>query len=209
MIAAARVTGQPPPVTVADGGYYSGASLQQCTEAGYRVVVPSSRPRKARDDPFAKERFRYDAETHTYTCPQGTVLTERGTKAGRGGGTLTVYRADPQVCRSCAAFGRCTTDQRHGRSITRTATEAVLQRHHDWMASDEAQRLSRLRKSLIEPVFGLITDGQDGRRTRVRGLDKVQAEWRLQAVAFNLRTLARVWAGQLAAAMTATAMVGA
>lgn len=128
------------------------------------------------------------------------MLTERGTKAGRGGATLAIYRADPQVCRTCAAFGTCTTDQRHGRSITRTTMEEVLQAHAVWMATQEAQRLSRLRKSLIEPVFALIKDRQDGRRTRVRGREKVQAEWRLQAVAFNLRTLARVWAGQVAAA---------
>lgn len=197
MIAAARIDGQPPPLTVADAGYYSGASLQQCADAGYRVVVPTTRSKQG--TPYAKEHFTYDAQTNTYACPQGQPLTYRGTTRGRKQVPLAIYRADPQVCRCCDAFGVCTTDRRHGRCLERRPTEEVLQSHHQWMASAEAQQLSARRKGLIEPVFGIIKEQQAGRRTLVRGQTKVAAEWTLQAVAFNLRTLARVWAGQQAA----------
>jgi len=33
-----------------------------------------------------------------------------------------------------------------------------------------------------------------GRRWHLRGLTNVQAEWTMLAIAFNLRTLAKVWA---------------
>jgi hypothetical protein len=46
---------------------------------------------------------------------------------------------------------------------------------------------------LIEPVWGLIKDGQAGRRFLLRGLENVRAEWSLLVTAFNLKTLWRLW----------------
>ena len=51
----------------------------------------------------------------------------------------------------------------------------------------------RLRKQLVEPVFGIIKEQQGARRFLLRGLVNVAAEWTMLATAFNLRTLCRVW----------------
>ena len=59
------------------------------------------------------------------------------------------------------------------------------------MSTNEAGDVYRLRKQLIEPVFGIIREQQNARRILLRGLANVGAEWTALATAFNLRILWR------------------
>ena len=52
-----------------------------------------------------------------------------------------------------------------------------------------------LRKSSVEPVFGIITSVRGFRQLLTRGLDNVQGEWTLVCLAWNLKRLA-VWRPQ-------------
>lgn len=49
----------------------------------------------------------------------------------------------------------------------------------------------RLRKQFVEPVFGQIKQAMGFRRFRLRGIDKVKAEWALVCAARNFIKLAR------------------
>ena len=49
----------------------------------------------------------------------------------------------------------------------------------------------RLRKQVVEPVFGQIKQARGFRQFLFRGLDKVKAEWALICTAHNLGKLAR------------------
>jgi len=186
---AAETTGAVAETSLADGGYHSGPNLAATT--GQRLVMPEAQG--GLDDPYHKDRFVYDPEQDTSTCPPGQVLTFRGTKQSGE----RVYRIKGAVCRSCPAFGVCTTNRRQGRLLEVSPYEPELRAHRAWMATAEAQALYRRRKELIEPVFGILKDQQAARRLLLRGLDRVRAEWSLLATSFNLRTLARVWQHQL------------
>jgi len=48
----------------------------------------------------------------------------------------------------------------------------------------------RLRKQVVEPVFGQIKQAMGFRQFLMRGLAKVRAEWQLVCLAHNLRKLA-------------------
>ena len=61
------------------------------------------------------------------------------------------------------------------------------------MSTWTAKEAYRLRKHLVEPVFGIIKEQQGARKFLLRGLTNVAAEWTVLATAFNLRTLWRVW----------------
>jgi transposase len=182
---AAQTTGQRAAATAADGGYHSGANL--AASSGQCLVMPEAQP--GLDAPYHKDRFGYDAQQDAYTCPHGQVLTFRGTKQSGE----RVYRIKGAPCRSCPAFGVCTTNRRQGRVLEISPYEPELRAHRTWMATPEAQALYRRRKELIEPVFGMVKEQQGARRLLLRGLDGVRAEWSLLAATFNLRTLARVW----------------
>ena len=69
----------------------------------------------------------------------------------------------------------------------------MLRRHRAWMSTSAAREAYKLRKQLVEPVFGIIKEQQGTRRFLLRGLVNVAAEWTMLATAFNLRTLCRVW----------------
>jgi transposase len=180
------------PTVLTDGGYHDGATVAACADRGQRVVMPEAQT-QALADPYHKEQFVHDPAEETYTCPHGQALSYRGTKARTDRPVMQVYRGDAAVCRGCPAFGICTTDARHGRALEVGAHEAAMRAHRTWMATEEARTLSRRRKTLIEPVFGVLKEELGARRFLLRGVAGVRAEWTLLATAFNLRTCVRLW----------------
>ena len=64
------------------------------------------------------------------------------------------------------------------------------------METEEAKRVYKLRKQLVEPVFGIIKEQPGARRFLLRSLASVSAEWTALATAFNLRTLWKVWSSR-------------
>ena len=52
-----------------------------------------------------------------------------------------------------------------------------------------------LRKQTAEPVFGIIKQALGFRQFSLRGLEKVEGEWELVALAYNLK---RLWNMKLA-----------
>lgn len=193
LLAASRATvGRDAAVALADGGYHSGATLAACREVGQVVVMPEGQRRPVAG-PYHQQRFVYDAQQDGFTCPAGQTLVSAGAKARSGRPVVRVYRAAGATCRVCPAFGTCTTDARQGRSLEVSPWNADLTRHRVWMETDEASALGRLRKTLPEPVFGILKEQQGLRRFLLRGVANVTAEWGLLATAFNLRMLERYW----------------
>lgn len=197
MLAAAHAAA-PVALTVADAGYHSGANLAACAEQGWPVAMPEANPPSRRTHPLPVDVFLYDPELDLYHCPQGTPLTRRSQTQSPTGRQQVTYRADGAICRGCPVRAACIPAGRGGRTLTVSVHDQPLRQHRDWMATVEAQQAVRRRKGLIEGVFGTLKEGYGARRVRVRGLAKVAAEWTMQAIGLNLRTLARVWALQQA-----------
>lgn len=189
---AEEMTGRRADVTLADGGYHTGANLETCEQRGQRIAMPEGQ-REAMKRPYFKDRFKYELATDSYLCPQGYSLVFRGFRRHKGRRDIRLYRTTGVVCRACPAFGICTRDRRWGRSLWIGPHDALLRRHRQWMATDEARVLYARRKELIEPVFGILKEQMGARRFLLRGLANVKAEFVLLATAFNLRTLWRLW----------------
>lgn len=191
--ASTEALGQAPEVVAADGGYYAGTALTACAERGQVVVMPDAQSVAQVTHSYHRQHFTYDAATDTYTCPHGQTLTYRRTQHRPTRPTVRIYRAEAAVCRACPAHDACTTNQHHGRSLQVNEHDRAITEHRRWMQTAHAQALLATRKSLIEPVFGILKEQQRLSRFLLRGLENVSAEWSLLAVAFNLRTLSRVW----------------
>lgn len=58
------------------------------------------------------------------------------------------------------------------------------------------QAIYKLRQQSVEPVFGIIKSVPGFRRFRLRGRAQVALEWTLVCVAYNLKRLHRLSAGQ-------------
>lgn len=59
------------------------------------------------------------------------------------------------------------------------------------LSSDLGKAIYRLRKAIVEPVFGQIKDARGIRHFLLRGLEKVEAEWQLICMTHNLLKLFR------------------
>ena len=188
LIAASReVTGRPPPLTLADAGYFSGANLAACAQEGLAVAIPEGQPHPSH--PYHKDRFPYDPNTDSYTCPQGQTLIFSHLTRRKNHPLVRVYRAPRSACRSCPAFGDCTKNRVQGRLLEVTIYDRALRAHRRWMATPRAKAVFRRRKGLVEPAFGILKEQQSARRFLRRGLEAVRSEWSLLAAAFNLRTI--------------------
>jgi transposase len=190
---AIALTEAPIPLVLADGGYHSAATLAACAARDQDVLVPD--PRKPRPKAkYHKDLFVYDAETDTFTCPQGQPLTFQGFDSHQGGGPpIRRYRASKVACDACPMRAACTTSTSKGRSLTVSPDDDRLRAHRTRMATATARTAYQRRKTLPEPAFGILKEQQAARRFLLRGLTNVRHEWSLLATAFNLRTLARAW----------------
>jgi hypothetical protein len=59
------------------------------------------------------------------------------------------------------------------------------------LASEAGRDVYRMRKAIVEPVFGQIKEWRGFRRFSLRGLDKVRGEWKLVCLTHNLLKLFR------------------
>ena len=189
---AEEITGIKAPLTLADAGYHSAAALQECADRGQQIVMPESSREKGAKHPYHKDRFIYEPDSDTYRCPQGQVLHLLSGQYSRKSKKL-MYEASQHVCQACPAMESCITNGARRRSVVIGPFDTALRRHRAWMATNEARSALKLRKQLVEPVFGIIKEQQGVRRFLLRGIENVAAEWTLLATAFNLRTLWRIW----------------
>jgi transposase len=91
--------------------------------------------------------------------------------------------------------------QKHGDAPVAPLPEdgTVIGRMRAKVASGTGHAVYALRKTIVEPVFGQIKGPRGFRRFSLRGLGKVQAEWRLICLTHNLLKLFRAgWTPQAA-----------
>ena len=170
------------PVVVADRGYYHGAEIKACLDAGITPLVP--RPLTSANEAlglFTKDDFVYDSVSDSYRCPAGQSLSYRSTTLELGR-TIKNYRTS--ACGRCALKPRCTRN-RDGRKITRWVDEQLLEAMDARLR--RAPELVRQRKALSEHPFGTMKRGMDQGYFLLRGLRKVRGEFSLTVLAYNLK----------------------
>ncbi len=180
--AAQEMLGGATPVVVADQGYYHGAEIKRCLEAGLTPLVP--RPRTSANEArglFTKDDFGYDAASDGYHCPAGERLTYRSTTVELGR-TIKHYRTS--ACGRCALKPRCTRNQ-DGRKLTRWVDEHLLADMEQHLR--RAPELFRQRKALSEHPFGTMKRGMDQGYFLLKGLRKVRGEFSLTVLTYNLK----------------------
>ncbi len=167
---------------VADMGYYDGAQVKQCAQAGIIAYIPkpiTSVNRKR--GLFTKQDFVYEEEKDCYRCPAGEELTYRY-ESFEQGRQIRYYTTSK--CRDCPIKHRCTTNQR-GRRISRWVDEKLLEE----MARRVRARpeVMRRRQQLSEPPFGTIKRAMGHGYFLMRGLNKVGAEMSLTVLSYNIK----------------------
>jgi transposase/macrodomain Ter protein organizer (MatP/YcbG family) len=180
--AAQDVLGGATPVVVADRGYYHGAEIKACLDAGMTPLVP--RPLTSANEAlglFTKDDFVYEPGADAYRCPAGERLTYRSTTVELGR-SIKNYRTS--ACGRCAGKSRCTRNK-DGRKITRWVHEHLLEDMEVRLRREHA--VVARRKALAEHPFGTMKRGMDQGYFLLKGLRKVRGEFSLTVLAYNLK----------------------
>jgi len=166
---------------LADRGYFSGAEILACQEAGITPICPRPLTSGAKaEGRFGKPDFLYDAASDTYRCPAGETLPKR-TKTIENGLVLNRYWS--RTCRSCALKPGCTTGNE--RRVTRWEHEHVVEAMQARL--DRMPDAMRIRRRTVEHVFGTIKDWMGRSHFKTRRLPNVGTEMSLHILAYNMK----------------------
>jgi hypothetical protein len=166
-----------------DNAYGTGSFHDRLDQAGIEDRCKTQTPTAA-GGLFSKDRFDIDLGAGAVTCPGGVTAPIRPARAGGG----TAYFAS--ACPACPLRAQCTTAA-GGRTVSVGPHEQTLtaararQTDPAWIADYRATRPKVERK-----IGHLMWRRHGGRRTRVRGTSRVDADFRLLAGAINLARMA-------------------
>ncbi len=165
-----------------DSAYGAGSVLETLEDADAEIMC-KVQPPVAPGGRFAKDAFTIDLQAGTVSCPAGRTAALRAVK----GGQIAYFG---KACQGCPLAAQCTTST-DGRTIQLGPHEQQLTRARErqsdpaWKADYTATRPKVERK-----IAHLMRRKHGGRRARVRGQTKVNADFTLLAAAVNLARLA-------------------
>ena len=171
------------PAVYGDAAYGSGDNLERLAQLGAKPMV-KVQPAVAPGGRFSKDDFDIDLANHTVTCPNGRAAAIPDRDADK------VQVRFAEHCTDCPLRPQCTTAAA-GRTITigrheqRLAAARARQQDPAWQADYRATRPKVERK-----LAHLLRRRHGGRRVRMRGLRRVDSDWKLLAGAVNLARLA-------------------
>jgi hypothetical protein len=174
--------GSEPLSVYGDSGYGSGSVLDTLERAGANILWKVKAP-VAPAGRFTKDDFRIDMKLGAVVCAAGRTAWLREVK----GGQVARFR---RACQACPLFERCTTAST-GRTIGLGPHEQELARGRERQTDPAWQANYTATRPKIERKIGhLMRRRHGGRRARVRGRAKVNADFNLLAAAIKLARLA-------------------
>jgi len=168
---------------VADTGYSSVDALQYCEKNNIDAYIPNIGSYKS-----MREGFRYEKETDRYICTQGNkaILTFKTISADKNGHFRKEYRSSASDCSSCDLKTIC-IGKSNTKKITDIANKAYYDQMHEKMQTKYAKKLSKIRKSTVEPVLGTLVNYLNMRKVNSRGISQASKHVLMAALCYNLK----------------------
>jgi transposase len=174
-----------------DKGYHNGRELQVTQSHDITTIVAMSETVNSNKHGTTPEylvtKFKYDAQTDTYTCPQGESLHTSGTwhKKSRERDSHLYKKYRTPACKSCPVKALCTGKQKGGREIERSEYAEAVEKNAANYRNNQA--LYRKRQEINEHIFGTIKRQWNYYYTNLRGLEKVDGEMSLIMTVYNIK----------------------
>jgi hypothetical protein len=171
------------PKVYGDAAYGSGQFLDHLDRSGIDSGC-KTQPPAAPGGRYSKDNFYIDLGADTVTCPAGEEVTIRRNDSGDG---IAYFDS---ACAVCPLRCDCTTAT-GGRTITVGRHEAHLAQARAHAQDPQWRNDYRATRPKVERKLAhLMRRRHGGRRARVRGRNKVAADFNLLAAAHNLARLA-------------------
>ena len=173
---------------VADKAYGVGENYKYLHEQGITPCISHKRKNCNCDPAFANDKFLYNKEGDFYICPVGNQLKRRQFQRDKN---AVIYKADRKICEQCLHFQECVTSKNSGRQIQRNVNEQYIEWADNCLPKYERKRLMARRKYKAEGSFADAANNHGFKRSRFRGIEKIQIQNLMIAAIQNLRKLMR------------------
>ena len=174
---------------LADKGYHVGKELQTAKENNITTVVayPQPRDRSEQIDPaYYTDKFLYNQQSDSYTCPAGCELSTNGKTYIKGRKDRTSYSVKTYTttaCSSCPFKHLCTKSKL--RTIDRSEYQDIIDQNNKRV--NENPLLYKQRQQIMEHPFGTIKRSWGYTYTLVKSIKKVNGEMAIIFTMYNLR----------------------
>jgi len=197
--AAEGTVGGTPEKVISDCGYHSAKNIEYLGKKGIDGYIPDlsikaikkEKSGETKANPFGKEAFYYDPDQDCYICPEKKKLirtkSSRGRYRNNDGG---IYRLAAKECRMCKHFGVCVKSN-NGRMIDRDGGEALRKKMAEKVRSPEGMAIYGKRMHIAEMPFANIKQNLGFREFLLRGLKKVDGEFKIICIVHNMKMIYR------------------
>ena len=184
-----RNTGFYPKDSTWDCGYSSLDNEAFLETNEIEAYIPDQDFGKSRQDkPFHKKHFKYNQQKDEYTCPKGKPLVFKRIRKVDSS-AFRMYQGTQ--CQGCPCKMKCTKAE--ARSVHREVRQPLRDKMYSRLQTAKGQQLCAMRKHRVEPVFGHLKHNLGYRQFLLRSLPKVQAEFNIMCIAYNLMKIAKLW----------------
>lgn len=175
---------------VADSGYSSYDNYEYLDKRKKDAYIPDQyfekiKNKEYEEDRYHRENFAYDRENDCYICPEGKKLTffkKRISNKGKIRRKQIIYRGEE--CSKCLAKNLCTKQK--ARTYARELREDLQEEMRGKLLAEEGSKKYKWRLYTVEPPFGHFKHNLGYKRFLLRTLEKVQAEFKLMCIGYNL-----------------------
>jgi hypothetical protein len=176
-----------------DKGYHTGSELKTGIEMGVELMVAIPGVASfAPDDRYNFDKFIYNKEDDSYSCPQQKILSTNGNwyikSKQRYIYHVTHYKTP--ACKDCPALALCTKNKK-GRLIERSEYQPYMDQNKENIVNSPSTY--KQRQAIIEHTYGIIKRqwGFYFVSTK-KGIKRASADVGLMFTAFNLRRLINI-----------------
>ena len=189
-----------PEVLTADAGYGSEENYEYLESKGIETYVKYNtfdkeqgltKRKKDKREGFRRDDLYYNKEQDFYVCPMGQRMEKVGEFSSR---TKSGYKQqnsvyEAQNCEGCPLRVLCFKGKNNRRVQRNHNLERHKHRVREKLLSDIGEIYRKKRSVDVEPVFGHIKYNRSFNRFTHRGIEKVEMEFGLHALANNLKKM--------------------
>jgi transposase len=189
--------GKMPDTLVADAGYGSEENYEYLENNDVEAFVKyqyfhKEQSKKWNDDPYRTENLPYDENDDSYTCPMGqkmNFIVEKVRITDNGFRQVKrLYQA--QDCDGCPVRESCNKSKGNRRIEINPKLNHYKSIIRERLNSERGIKYRSQRPVDVEAVFGIIKGNRNYRKFLLRGIEKVEIEAGLLALAHNLSKIA-------------------
>jgi hypothetical protein len=169
---------------LADTGYSSGENYAMLEAKGLEAFIPPHGTYKG-----GPEGFEYHQEGDYWLCRNKQKVTYRKTFIEKkGNNKKKLYLTKPSQCKGCPFKTEC-LGKSPERRITITYYKDEYERTKTRLKTPRGRRMKSKRQSVVEPVFGVLTQFMGMRKVNTKGIKNANKQMLMAATAYNLKKL--------------------